>query len=204
MPPEPPSDPPPRSDRRRRPTTAWDAFRPGGRRISPRRVEELRQHYFVDLIDTSTFVLAVLLLILTVIDGAITLVLLKAGCEEVNPAMEYLLRRGPLSFLLGKYALTTAALPFLLIFRHFTLFQTRFRVGHLLAVFVALYLILLGYQIVLMKLTVDPGQPDGPAANLNYCPTVRIPARLSSSGEGLRRSPWPEVEGATLNFLISA
>jgi hypothetical protein len=38
----------------------------------------------------------------------------------------------------------------LLIFRHFHLFRTRVRVGHLLPVFVALYLILLGYQVALL------------------------------------------------------
>jgi len=94
--------------------------------------------------------MAVLLLVLTVVDGVNTLLLLGAGCEEVNPAMGYLLHRGPLYFLLGKYALTTAGLPFLLIFRNFPLFRTRFRVGYLIPMFVGLYLILLGYQIALI------------------------------------------------------
>ena len=151
MTPQRPIDPRARTDRRRRPTSPWDALRPGGRRLRPRRVEERQPPHFVDLIDTSSFVLAVLLLVLTVVDGAVTLMLLGAGCEEVNPAMDYLLRRGPLYFLMGKYLLTTAGLPFLLIFRHFTLFRTRFRVGYLLPVFVALYLVLLGYQVALMN-----------------------------------------------------
>ena len=72
--------------------------------------------FFVDRIDPPMFVLTVLLLVLTIVDGTVTLLLLGAGCEEINPAMGYLLRRGPLHFLLGKYALTTAGLPFLLIF----------------------------------------------------------------------------------------
>ena len=89
-----------------------------------------------------------------------TLLLLGTGCEEINPAMGYLLRRGPLHFLLGKYALTTAGLPFLLIFRNFHLFRTRFRVGYLIPVFVGLYLILLGYQIALMNAPDDPIRSD--------------------------------------------
>jgi len=140
-----------RSDRRRRPTSPWSAFGHGGRRVRPRRDQDRGRGYFVDQIDGRTFLLAVLLLVLTLTDGAITLLLLEAGCEEINPAMSYLLSRGPLYFLLGKYALTTAGLPFLLIFRHFTLFRTRFRVGHLLPVFVGMYLVLLGYQIALMQ-----------------------------------------------------
>jgi hypothetical protein len=145
-----PNEPRPRTDRRRRPTSAWSTYRLGGRRREVRRESERSEPYFVDLIDTSTFFLAVLLLVLTVFDGAATLVLLGAGCEEVNPAMDYLIRRGPLYFLLGKYILTTACLPFLLTFRRFPLFRTRFRVGHLLPIFVILYVILLSYQISLM------------------------------------------------------
>ena len=152
-----------RTDRRSRPTGAWDAFRRRGRRVRARRDDERQAPHFVDLIDASTFVLAVLLLLLTVVDGAVTLVLLGSGCEEVNPAMGYLLRRGPTQFLMGKYLLTTAGLPFLLIFRHFPLFRTRFRVGYLLPIFVVLYLVLLGYQVALIhKSAEEPGPPDNP------------------------------------------
>ncbi len=156
MTPELPFEPASRSDRRRRPTTAWYAFRRGGRRAHPRRFEERQHSFFVDLIDPSTFVLAVLLLVLTIIDGAVTLLLLEAGCEEINPAMGYLLSQGPLYFLMGTYLLTTASLPFLLVFRRFPLFRTRFRVGHLLPIFIVLYLALLGYQISLMRTALDP------------------------------------------------
>jgi Domain of unknown function (DUF5658) len=106
------------------------------------------------------FVLAVLLLILTVVDGTVTLLLLSTGCEEINPAMGYLLSHGPLHFLMGKYALTTAGLPFLLVFRNFSLFRTRFRVGYLIPVFVALYMILLSYQIALMNRSFESPERD--------------------------------------------
>ena len=148
-----------RSDRRHKPTTGWDAFRRRGRRRRPRREEERRTPHFVDLIDTPTFLLAVSLLVLTVVDGAVTLLLLGVGCEEINPAMGYLLNRGPIHFLAGKYLLTSAGLPFLLIFRHFTLFRTRFRVGHLLPVFVGLYLILLSYQFALLNAPAPEPEP---------------------------------------------
>lgn len=148
-----------RTDRRRNPTTGWDSCRRRGRRARPRRVEERQVPYFADLIDPSTFVLGVSLLILTVVDGAVTLLLLGAGCEEINPAMGYLLSRGPLHFLVGKYLLTSAGLPFLIVFRHFPLFRTRFRVGHLLPVFVALYLILLGYQVALLNAPLPEPEP---------------------------------------------
>jgi hypothetical protein len=119
--------------------------------MRPRRAEELRQPYFSDQIDAATFALVVALLALTVADGAVTLLLLEAGCEEANPAMRYLIQRGPTHFLLGKYLLTSAGLPVLLVFRNFFLFRTRFRVGYLIPLFVGLYLVLLGYQFHLMN-----------------------------------------------------
>jgi hypothetical protein len=139
------------SDRRRQPTNPWDAFRQPNRRARVRRDHERRRGHFVDRIDGQTFLLAGLLLVLTITEGAISLLLLEAGCEQINPAMSFLLSLGPLCFLVGKYALTTAGLPFLLIFRHFTLFRTGLRVGHLLPVFVGMYLVLLGYQAALMQ-----------------------------------------------------
>ena len=138
------------------------------------------------MIDGSTFALAVLLLVLTIVDGVVTLLLLGAGCEEVNPAMGYLLSQGPLHFLMGKYALTTAGLPFLLIFRHFPLFRSRLRVGHLLPVFVALYLILLGYQIALMNTHVDLTTLDleDKPRPVSYLPSGPNPAELRTQESG--------------------
>ena len=49
--------------------------------------------------------------------------------------MGHLLSRGHREFLLGKYVLTAAGLPFLIVFQHYPLFGTRFRAGWLLHVF---------------------------------------------------------------------
>ncbi len=92
----------------------------------------------------------VLLLVLSIVDAVITLILIEEGCEEVNPVMDFFLRNGPLSFLMGKYALTVAGIPVLLIFQHFYLFGTRFRVGFLIPVFIFLYAVLIGYQFTLL------------------------------------------------------
>ncbi len=138
------------ADRRRRPTGPCDAFRLRGRRARPRRVEERKEGYFTDQFDPVTFVMALMLLVMTVIDGTLTLLLLGIGCEEINPAMRYLLTQSPMHFIIGKYALTATGLPFLLIYRNFTLFGTPFRVGYLIPIFVGLYLVLLSYQVWLI------------------------------------------------------
>ena len=47
--------------------------------------------------------------------------------------MAHLLGRGHHAFLAGKYILTAAGLPFLVVFKNYRLFGTRFRVGYLVS-----------------------------------------------------------------------
>ena len=90
-------------------------------------------------------------LVLCLIDGLLTIELLDLNSEEINPVMRFLLRRGYFPFLMGKYVLTAAGLPFLVVYKNWPLFGTRFRAGFLLPIFFALYLGLLSYQVVLLQ-----------------------------------------------------
>jgi hypothetical protein len=137
------------SDRRLRPTSPFDAFRLDGRRAALRRGEESRGAFFVDRFDSLTFALVVTLLCMTILDGVLTIELLGMNGEEANPIMGYLLNRGPLAFLLGKYVLTAVGLPFIVVYKNYRLFGTRFRAGFLLPVFVGLYIVLISYQSML-------------------------------------------------------
>jgi len=139
-------------DRRAWATSPWYAFCWKGRRARNRRASEHRQQYFVDRFSWLQLVWILSLLGFTVVDGMLTLQLLNDGYQEVNPLMDYLLGKGMLPFLLGKYTLTAAGLPLLLIFKNYYLFGTGFRVGYLIPVFVILYAILLGYQLFLLRL----------------------------------------------------
>ncbi|MDB5390650.1 MAG: hypothetical protein JWM11_6296 [Planctomycetaceae bacterium] len=138
------------SDRRQQPTSAWTAWFGDGQRRRNRRTSEDLQPYFVDRFSPRAFALIVTLLTLSISDAYITLILLENGCEEVNPVMNYLLELGPLSFLVGKYVLTAAGLPILLMFKNYFLFGTRFRVGYLIPGFVLMYLVLISYQFCLL------------------------------------------------------
>src|SRR5438309_2002099 len=140
-----------KQDRRVRPTSFWDAFRFGGRRARNRRASEFRQPYFVDRFPPTTFVFVLLLLALTIADGVITLHLMDVDCQEINPVMLYLLSKGLMPFFIGKYALTAAGLPILLIFKNYYLFHTPFRVAYLIPIFVLLYVALTVYQIHLLQ-----------------------------------------------------
>jgi hypothetical protein len=139
------------ADRRARPTSPLDAFRIAGRRAWPRRQVEREGAFFVDRFHPSTLALVVTLLALTIADGVLTLELVSLHSEEANPFMGYLLHRGPLVFLLGKYVLTALGLPVLVVCKNHPMFGSRFRVGFLLPVFIGLYVVLITYQLTLFQ-----------------------------------------------------
>ena len=111
---------------------------------------EHRRAYFVDRFSATLFVQIIAVLILCVVDAVLTLALIHRGGEEFNPLMGCLLAHGMRPFLIGKYVLTAVGLPLLLIFKNHGLFGTRFRVGHLIPIIVALYLVLIAYQTILI------------------------------------------------------
>jgi hypothetical protein len=129
----------------------WDAFRFRGRRVRNRRASEHARPYLVDRFPARTFLLVMMLIGLTLADGLLTLQLMDGDCHETNPIMCYLLGKGIGVFLLGKYLLTVGGLPVLLVFKNYYLFGTRFRVGYLIPVFVAAYLVLVTYEVALYR-----------------------------------------------------
>ena len=138
------------SDRRQKPTSPWAAFPPAGQRMAARRAGEHWRPYFVDRFSSAMFIVILMLIIASIVDAILTIQLIEAGAREINPLMDRLLDNGILVFLLVKYVLTVAGLPLLLIFQNHYLFGTRLRVGYLIPLAVALYAILIGYQLVLM------------------------------------------------------
>ena len=127
-----------------------DAFRLAGRRQQVRRDTERTGPFFTDRYDALTLALVVAILALCILDGILTIELLDRNSEEINPVMRFLLDRGHGPFLLGKYAITAAGLPFLVVYKNWPIFGTRFRTGYLLPVFLVLYLTLLIYQLYLL------------------------------------------------------
>ena len=138
------------SDRRQKPTSPWAAFPPAGQRMACRRASEHGRPYFVDRFSSGMFIVILTLIIASIIDAILTIQLIEAGAKEINPLMDRLLDHGILPFLLVKYVLTVAGLPLLLIFKNYYLFGTPVRVGYLIPIAVAMYLVLIGYQLALM------------------------------------------------------
>lgn len=139
------------SDRRTRPTDPWWGFPWGGRRMRNRRADEHREPYFVDRFSPWTFVVVLILLIASILDACLTIQLLRAGANEINPVMNYFLAYGVQAFLVAKYLLTAAGLPLLLFYRNHYLFGTRVRISCVIPIVVLLYFVLIGYQISLVQ-----------------------------------------------------
>lgn len=138
------------SDRRRVPTGPADAFRLSGRRQSVRRRNEREGPFFTDRFNLLTLAYIVSVLLLCIVDGALTIELLDVNSEEANPVMRFLLAQGHRHFLVGKYVLTAAGLSFLVVYKNWPVFGTRFRAGYMLPIFLGLYLMLLIYQLHLL------------------------------------------------------
>ena len=138
-------------DRRAEATSVWDALWGVGRRMGMRRVADHACDYYVERDHVWSLALVVMILMLSIVDAVITISLLDHDCHEINPLMAWLLERGVVPFLIGKYVLTAAGLPVLLLFKNFRMFGTRFRVGYLVPIVVALYVLLLAYQWSLLR-----------------------------------------------------
>ena len=149
------------TDRRMRPTSPFDALRLRGRRLWPRREQERRGAYFVDRFDALTLGVIVTLLMLTIADGVLTIELLDTNSEEMNPIMARLILQGHQAFLVGKYILTAAGLPFIVVYKNYRMFGTRFRIGFVLPIFVGLYVALISYQSRLLRIGRDVTSPPG-------------------------------------------
>lgn len=144
-----------------------------------RREADHARPYLVDRVPGSFLVAAILLLMLTLVDGVVTIFLLDHGYEEANPIMAYLLTRGHASFLIGKYLLTAVFLPVALVMNQYRLFGSRVRVGHLLPVAMMLYFALIVYQGFLWSRREAASAPPGAwVASGNPRQTHAIPGRI--------------------------
>jgi hypothetical protein len=130
-------------DRRLTPTRPISRFLWKGSRARGRREGEDRNVY-VDRYSRSDLVLAFSLLVLNVLDAALTLEYIEGDISlELNPITRFFLELGPGPFVLFKTGVVTACLLFL------TVHKTFRRVRVSLLVLLALYGALLLYHLVL-------------------------------------------------------
>ena len=101
-------------DRRSASGTVSGARLKGGRREHNRRREDQQKFFVADRYSQRLFGAIILILLLSVLDGLLTLYLINHGATEINPIMNYYLNVGPYAFFSVKYALTAFAVLVLL------------------------------------------------------------------------------------------
>jgi hypothetical protein len=74
--------------------------------------------FFFDRYSQGMFTVITAILMLSIVDGLLTLLLIERGASELNPVMAYFLEYGPLSFITAKYVLTSFGVFLLLIFKN--------------------------------------------------------------------------------------
>ena len=138
------------TDRRKKGSISMRSVLFGGRRETIRRHEDKRKSFYVDRYNQLHFVAIVLILFLSVVDAALTIVLINHGAYEVNPIMAYCLSVGPYTFLSIKYSLTCVGLILLLMFRNIFMRPLGIFVGSFFYYFLAAFIGVVSWQSFLL------------------------------------------------------
>jgi hypothetical protein len=118
------------------------------RRIAPRRGLE-RHAVVTDWFDAQWLGAGALILLLCVFDAVLTLILINHGAYEVNPLMDPLVRGSGESFALVKFGLTAFGVVLLTVLARLRVFGRT--IGYLLYVVLAVYVVLVGYELFLLR-----------------------------------------------------
>lgn len=96
-------------DRRRKTLPPLRYLIAGGRRRRVRRLEDSHRIVLLDRYSPKMLAAILGILLLSLLDAALTLYLVEQGASELNPVMDYFLKKGPLIFTVTKYLLTCIA-----------------------------------------------------------------------------------------------
>jgi len=91
----------------------------------------------------------ILILLLCGADALLTLTLISRGAVEINPVMDPLVRGSGQSFALWKFVLTSMGVVILTLLAQLKLFGRA--VGTILYAVLAMYVVLVGYEIFLLR-----------------------------------------------------
>ncbi|MEM8843565.1 MAG: DUF5658 family protein [Pseudomonadota bacterium] len=119
------------------------------RRRQPRRAEGYL-HYHTDWYDTKILVMALALVILSIMDAAMTMHLINHhGAVEINPFMNYLLQQGSHVFIYTKLVLTCICV-FILAAHYYSRVLSWLRVDIVLIFALFIYMGLVTYEFALL------------------------------------------------------
>jgi hypothetical protein len=115
----------------------------GGRRQELRRTEDKQGFRLVDEYSPTLLGLIILLLILSLVDGLMTLHLLDNDALELNPIMSFCLDLGPWFFLTTKFLFTCFGATCLLVVSNSYAFGGRIHVRDIFPAMISLYLMVM-------------------------------------------------------------
>jgi len=118
------------------------------RRVAPRRTHE-RHAVVTDWFHPQWLGVAILILLLCCFDAVLTLTLISHGAYELNPVMAPLVEGTGRGFALVKLGLTAVGVVFLTILARLRIFGRS--VGYVLYLILAGYLVLVGYELFLLR-----------------------------------------------------
>jgi hypothetical protein len=114
-------------DRRRRTVPPLRFLVAGGRRRAVRRSKDMHRIVILDRYSPKLLIFVVAILFLSLLDGLLTLYLIEQGSTEINPVMDYFLKKGPVIFAAAKYALTSMAVVIFVIVANSIVPRSNFR-----------------------------------------------------------------------------
>jgi hypothetical protein len=136
-------------DRRRNPLSPGSIFLLGGRRKHVRRAEDAKRGYYVDLYSKRSVFIISTILIMSIIDGYLTLSLVEQGAMEANPIMRFYLQLNTPLFLCVKYVVSYMSVFLLLIHKNFYVFKTSISVKQVILGILGIYAGLIVWEVVL-------------------------------------------------------
>jgi hypothetical protein len=111
-----------------------------------RRATDRQGIQFVDEYDRAFMGIVIFLVVLSIIDGFMTLHLLDRGAHEINPIMSVCLELGPWFFLASKFLLTCFGVMCLLVVSNSKVFGGRIQVKDVFPAMLFLYLVLMAWN----------------------------------------------------------
>lgn len=117
------------------------------RRKGLRRTADRHKGHYVDLHEPKFLVIGLAILVMSCMDAHFTLLLLQRGAEEINPLMKLLIDIDTTLFIKTKIAVTAFGVVFIIVHRNFWLLKNKIRVHSVISATVAMYFILINYQI---------------------------------------------------------
>jgi hypothetical protein len=137
-------------DRRRKGLPSLPYLIAGGRRRAVRRMEDSHRIVLLDRYSSKLFAAILGILCLSLLDAVLTLYLVEHGSTELNPIMDYFLKKGPLIFTVAKYVLTCIAVLIFLVLANSVVPRSNFRAQKLFPYTLFAFGLVIAWELILI------------------------------------------------------